>query len=144
MSASCSSPLAGMRESGIKMSFEFLAENDILVMTLHGKYTYEDSLPIREQSVQLMHKHKLRLILVDLRDAYLDFSTYEFFEFCISFQQRFPPDTRHAVVYSTRYDDVSNLAFAENVSRNRGIILKIFTDVDEARAWLRSGIAANT
>jgi hypothetical protein len=42
-------------------------------------------------------------------------------------------ETRHAVVVRSLTPDVR---FYENVSVNRGQIVRVFTDIDEARAWL--------
>jgi hypothetical protein len=45
----------------------------------------------------------------------------------------FPPRTKRAFVFS---EDAKDYQFFETVSVNRGQLVKIFEDIDEALAWL--------
>lgn len=122
------------------MTVTFHLDNDILIMTLTGNWSLPDAVPTRAESAQLQRKHNIRSILVDVRKARIELSTLELFDFCASFQSTFLPGTRHAVLYSHEDHDLSDITFAENVSRNRGVIMKMFTDHNDALEWLHANV----
>jgi hypothetical protein len=122
---------------GLAMPATFRVDDDVLIMTLEGPYSLQDSFSAQAESAQFQRAHNIRSILVDMRNAHFELSTIELFDFCVSFHDAFFPGTRHAVLYSTDSNSISDAEFVENVARNRGIIMKMFNVHDEAQAWLR-------
>jgi len=76
---------------------------------------------------------------IDARSAEFSISTTENFWFTASFADVFPRDVRHAVVLSPGDRGHENIRFGEVVAANRGIPLRMFTDVEDARCWLCGG-----
>ena len=120
------------------MSVEFRLENTILIMEVRGTLSIHDMRGVRAESADLTAEHGLSKLLVDIREAGLAITATEIFEFMASFGDLFPASTKHAVVYSPEAFDPENAAFGEMVAANRGIPIRMFTDMDEARRWLLS------
>ena len=118
------------------MTVNYHTEQGILVVTLVGDLSQQDALRVQQEASKRQKEHGIRGILVDARLARSRMSTIDRFELLSSFQERFSSTTKHAVVYSPGNHDLSEVTFAENVAFNRGVRLKMFTDIDEARDWL--------
>lgn len=119
------------------MPVTFRIDDGILIMTLTGNWSLQDSFAARAESAQLQRTHGIQSILVDMRNAHSELSTIELFDFFASFQDVYIPGTKHAVLDSEKTHTLADAQFAETVARNRGIIMKMFHEYDEALAWLR-------
>lgn len=119
------------------MSVRYHTEEHILVVTLDGDLSKQDASRAHREASKRQKDDGIQGILVDARLARSQMSTAERFELLSSFQEMFSSITRHAVVYSPGHD-LSEVRFAENVAFNRGVCLKMFTDINDARSWLGS------
>jgi hypothetical protein len=73
--------------------------------------------------------------LMDHREVKLSMSIVDLFYLpMVASKIGVPRSSRIAVVYSTQEDDYR---FIENVGRNRGFNVRVFTDVDEGIKWLK-------
>lgn len=118
------------------MTILFQIEQNILIMTITGTCTINGVEQARTQSAAMCKEADITHELIDICDAEIHFSTLEIFEFITSFADVFPRHTKHAVVFSPTTFDSEKSRFAETVANNHGIIMKMFTDLDEATRWL--------
>jgi len=118
------------------MTVDYHTEKSILVITLVGDLLKQDALRVQREASKRQKENGTRGILIDARLARSRLSTIDRFEFYSSFQEVYSSGTKHAVVYSPGNHDLSEITFAENVTFNRGVCLKMFTDIDEARDWM--------
>ena len=113
-------------------------ENGIMVMTFSGCVSKQEALSAREEASLRQMKDGVRAYLVDIRNAQIPISTTDLYDFFASLNAAFDFRTRHAVLYSPEKNDLADIAFGENMSVNRGIFLRVFSQKAEALAWLNN------
>ena len=120
------------------MPHEFSYDADTGVLTARVSGIVDKSLV--KQIADDMHaetvKHKCTRFLNDYRTAYIDLSTLDVFGLPKLIESMgTDPTSRHAIVVKGMSPI---LRFFETVTRNRGENVRIFTGMDQARAWLVS------
>lgn len=118
------------------MSVKYHTEGHILVVTLVGDLSKQDLMQSHREASERQKENGIRGILVDGRLARSRVSTAERFNLVCSLQEMYSLVTKHAVVYTPGHHDPEEATFAENVATNRGVRLKMFTDIGDARVWL--------
>ena len=117
---------------------EYQVDHPILIITVSGIYADKDAGSAQAEASRLVKENKLTGVLVDLREAKIQMSIYEIYEGTASHRDKFPIETKHAIVVPVNNQILKDVKFSENVAINRGIKEKSFTDFDEAIKWLRS------
>ena len=84
----------------------------------------------------IMFEQGLRRVLVDIREAAIDDSAVDLLEFNSSHYDVLPRGCRIGVVAHLDATSAPACRFAETVAFNRGIAMRVFTDDEEALAWL--------
>jgi len=95
----------------------------------HGKLVFE-----------LGQKHKTKNILLDQRELNSPSEHIELQEFLTFVMKKLPPevtDMRFAIVGQQQHEEVND--FGELYGENRGMKVKTFVDIDEARNWMSVG-----
>jgi len=109
-------------------------EADIIRVHLQGRI---DSRNLKMATSKLVEKMALcncHRFLIDHREVKLSMSTVDLFYLpMVASNIGVSHSSRIAVVYSTHESDYR---FIENVGRNQGFNVKIFTDMDEGVKWL--------
>ncbi len=118
------------------MPTSFRTEKGILFVTITGKLSLDHALEARAETAEIVKGQAVRRVLGDIRNADVDVSTNDIFQCTAALADLFPSDTKHAVVFSSETCSREDAAFAENVAMNRGVLLKMFSQLDEARDWL--------
>lgn len=84
--------------------------------------------------------HELHKFLVDDREMVPDLSTLELHQLPdILERMGLGKRDRVAVVYCERSPKAEDFRFFENTAINRGFDIRLFTDLNQATDWLRSG-----
>lgn len=89
---------------------------------------------------QLGQKHNTRNILLDQRELHFPSEHIKLQEFLTFVMKNLPPeviDMRFAIVGQKHHEDVND--FGELYGDNRGMKVKTFVDIDEARNWMSVG-----
>lgn len=119
------------------MSYSMKSERGIVWVRHTGELRVDEAKTARKETGILVAEHGVHKVLVDLREATLSQTTMDLYDFGSSYGDVFPQDTRVAVVYSPEKTSSSDDAeFAENVARNRGALVRMFTEMGEAIDWL--------
>jgi hypothetical protein len=107
----------------------------ILEIVITGEVTKNDLKNVDEEMVTLLKTAETRFMLVDLRAMKRCFGTFETY----SHVHNTPPEIRRvdAAIVDLE-ENADHQSFHETAARNAGILLKWFTDIDAARAWLKS------
>lgn len=95
----------------------------------HGKLVFE-----------LGQQHKSKNILLDRRELYSPSDHNELSEFLSFVMKKLPPkvnDMRFAICGQPQHKEVND--FGELFGGNRGMQVKTFVDIDEARNWMSVG-----
>jgi hypothetical protein len=114
----------------------FRTEKGILFVTITGHRTLHPVLAALADSVEITKERGIRRVLVDIRNAGLHVSTNDIFQFASSLVDVCSRDTRPAIVFSPETYAPEDARFTENVAVNRGVLLKTFTELSDARDWL--------
>lgn len=117
------------------ISFSFQLDNDILSVFAEGKDDHSQdvihyAMAIRDEAI----RQNTKKILCDERNlvyALGTFNTYEVAEFT---SYNVPKVAKVAIVCNP--ENLSEANFYETVVVNRGLELKVFTDMEAARNWL--------
>lgn len=113
-------------------------EEDIVFIRFYEVSTLEENIKARDAVIQMCRDSGINLILADWRDAKADatISKKDLYDFGSSWQPNM--SYRIATVVSVDEKTRHDIEFADTVAYNRGLISKIFQNVDEAIDWLRS------
>jgi hypothetical protein len=104
---------------------------DVIELSFEGVIEAEELLETRMRMRAMFEKHGEMSSLVDIRDMEFGMSTSQIYEFASTIKN--PVGLRIAMV--ARPDD-ANARFFENVAHNKGVPLRLFTDYDQALAFL--------
>lgn len=116
---------------------EHEAELGIVRATYFGRVTAEEFKAGTLETISLMAKHRINLLLIDDSELEITVSTNEIFE-----MPQFYEDvsairsTRWALVHPADPTAIKHFRFYENVCRNRGWPVKLFSDHQAALDWL--------
>jgi len=120
------------------MPCELSYEEDSGILTARVSGIVDKSLvqPMAAAMRAETEKHKCTRFLNDYRTAYIDLSTLDVFGMPKLIESMgTDPRSRHAIVVKGM---TAIVRFFETVTRNRGENVRVFTDMDKARAWLLS------
>jgi hypothetical protein len=120
------------------MSYEIsdVEEQGFVRVVYDGELDLDELVRSRSESMVAMQAKGLRRVLVEMGGAVDRLSTADRYEFVSSHGSVVPPATRIAVVANDRNLHLPDRNLIENVARNRGIDLRLFREVREARSWL--------
>lgn len=118
------------------MPAEIRIDGDIATVVFRGITSYPEAYEVRQRGAEMTRSRRVWKFLVDMREVTLDPSLLDMYLFTSSLADVFPPEARHAVVYSPAAFDPDRASFNESVARNRGVRLRMFTRPEEAREWL--------
>lgn len=110
-------------------------KGDLLCVRAWGR---DDSLEdVKRYGVAVLEKARLQnctRILCDERELEYAIGTLDTYEYARFLAQKAPRVGRVAIV--CRPEQIENGEFWETVAVNRGLKVRMYTDIDEARAWL--------
>ena len=118
------------------MAVETTVENGLLVVTVTERWTKEKATAVQAEAARLLAGKPVRGMLIDVRAGRLDGSTLDAFDVITAHLQQLPTALRIAGVLSAEDAVLPTARFAENVAYNRGIPLRVFTEVQSAKDWL--------
>jgi hypothetical protein len=121
------------------MSTDFKIENDILIITVVGKWSGDNAGHTHGMVSNFLKSQGVTNIILDAREALLDASTWEIFEVTSQHADIFPAGTRHAIIVSSDSTITDDIKFGQNVASNRGLKMKTFHDMNSAIKWLKDG-----
>jgi len=112
-------------------------EDGIVEIVHTGQMSINEATESRTEAAATMAEHDLRLVLADVSATDHSKSTTDLYKFNASHYEVFPSFTRLAVVIPPDPDNAKPAEFAQTVAVNRGIMMKIFLDREDAMSWLK-------
>lgn len=117
-------------------------EAGYILVVCEGNLTLNDINEVFQQGAALAISRSCSLVLSDFRKMYLTLSVLDVYKLPEYFASRMRQMKASANKFKRalvlRTDQVAKYKFFETVSVNRSQDVRIFTDMDEARAWLLS------
>lgn len=119
----------------ISVKFEF-KENFLKVISSGKDENLEE---VKEYGIKVLKKAILtdsKKVLIDERELEHNLSTFDTFESAKFITENTPKFAKVALVCN--HKNLPDAKFWETVSFNRGLTVKVFTDIQEAEVWLNS------
>ncbi len=120
----------------MSFSCELNRDKKYVICIMSDKMTLDDHQLVRERAAALLKEQGWNRLLVDARSIDAEMSLTEDYQFTESHRNNLPVTIHLAVIH--RPQETERFRFIETVAVNRGQNMKIFTDADEAVAWLTS------
>jgi len=120
------------------MSYDIRYDSEMgyVILSIRGKVTVERIRELAPQVARMLQETNCRRLLNDMRAAVIDVSVVNLYSSPqIMDESGIMRDTRRALLLPAHFKDAR---FLEDVTRNRGHNLMVFTDADEAKEWLLS------
>jgi len=116
-------------------NIKYDSERDCVIGNFSGKLDKKAIKEYAEKIETTISKHDCNIFLHDMREADLDFSTFEIYNLpWISDESGFKLLWKGAIVASRQ---VTDYKFFETLANNRGYQVKVFGDPDRAMHWLK-------
>lgn len=116
-------------------TIEHLAEDEIILLKSKGQMNVPSANAMVKELAEAAAKNHCFRHLIDHRETIFAFHILDYYE---------RPSVNEGLGVSRRFQTAmvfsqftKDTRFMENVFRNRGYNLRHFTDVDEAKAWLK-------
>ena len=119
----------------MEYTIEHEKPHGVCVVRVSGEHRRpEDSIVLQEVARNIRSESGCKRFLYDMRHANITGSTMDtFFTGTSPAEKQFERDFRIALVYSGSMTDHN---FMETVVVNRGYILRVFSDLEDATSWL--------
>ena len=113
---------------------------DCIVSSIKGIIDFELAGNFTRDAARAIREHNCSRLLGDFRRATTNLSVLEIDDAAqlvleVSLESGVPPSFRRAIVVARDLEDYS---FFQSASRIRHHNIRVFTDIDEAKAWLSS------
>ncbi|MBO6794626.1 MAG: hypothetical protein JJ895_11995 [Balneolaceae bacterium] len=118
------------------MAVEFTPTKDYLYIDVNGVWDLETAKITQNNAMELMGKHDLSKLILDISKVENQFTFPEVNEINMRVPEIFPPHFIHAIIFS--YDVFSKLEieYTDTMSFNRGVNIKLFKKFEAAEEWL--------
>lgn len=123
----------------MSIQYEIQVHTDHVCMVCEGDYVLTDALHIIQTALETADRNKLLKILFDWRNVQGQLTTmqrYELAEQGASLYAKMPAAGRILIAMVNNEETVDPERFGEEVAINRGVPLKVTTDMQEALMWL--------
>ena len=122
--------------SQTEFSFSTSENEEIFEVAITGTVTRETLDQLHKEMIKLLERQDFKALLVDVRELKGDQDTFA----AAYFRTRsIPPEyVRAPAAMVDSNDDVEYISFYETTAANVGYSWKWFTDIEAARAWLKS------
>jgi len=113
---------------------EVMEEAGYVTVVLSGDVSRDEHESSTQEASQALTATNCKRLLVDATEANHRMSVGENYDFASALRTRHPLGIHIAVLVLKQ--DFDYLKFVENVARNRGVDLVVFTEQDQALEWL--------
>lgn len=118
------------------ISFTTRVEDGVLYVTASGfDESLEDTQKYSYAVIQASKQTGVKKVLCDERQLDYQLSTIDLYVLAEFIVEHAPVMAKVALVSNERYK--SDIQFWEIVSQNRGLVVKVFFDLEEAKAWIK-------
>jgi len=117
------------------IAYSFHPEKNFLLVTASGfDESLEDTIGYGMAVLEASLEHQCTRVLCDERDLEYRLGTIDTFQLAETAVQAAPKLARIAIV--TEPENLESASFYETVAKNRGLSVKVFQEMEKARAWL--------
>lgn len=111
----------------------------MLRVTGHGVLGGDQIRTMSHEVIDAIHRRGLTHVLVDCRELQPNIDTIDIYRLPELYRERaLDRAVRVAIVANPQSDKMPDFKFYETVSYNTGYQIRLFTDMDAARQWLKA------
>jgi hypothetical protein len=122
----------------MKWTIEYLEEDKIIYLKASGILNGEEIRQMAIEIAQAMVEHEAHLILSNCTEMIPDITKLDIDELPrIMSQNGFTRKDKHALVININSEKLDNFAFYKASSKVQNYRVKLFTDIDTAKEWLK-------
>ena len=115
-------------------SIDIVKDANYVRLSLNGELSIEDHETARADIAHALTENGWDKLLIDAVHVETKMSALDHFDFTVDHPLHLPVNLRTAIIHHP--DATERFRFIENVARNRGMRLRIFTEHVQARDWL--------
>jgi hypothetical protein len=115
-------------------TIDLVKDSKYISLLFTGEVTMNDVEKARDEVDIALNANSWNRLLVDISLTKMKMSFLEHFKFTSEHQSHFPKGGQLALV--VRQDEMGYYKFIEDVSKNRGVNLKLFSEKTQACNWL--------
>ncbi|MBZ0179072.1 MAG: hypothetical protein K8F36_07260 [Melioribacteraceae bacterium] len=117
------------------IEFKYQIKDEIIFSTASGNVKEVEEVKAYGKSlIDLCKKNKLNKVISDERNVKYSLSQIELYSLATYYRELLNTVIKSAIV--CRDEEFDNTHFWETVSVNRGLNVKVFTDIKKARRWV--------
>ncbi len=117
------------------IEFNIKSNGDLLHVVARGNDdNLQDVQNYQMAIIQHGLKNNTRYVLCDERDLEYRLNTFDIYESAKYVSEYAPKFVRIALVFNKKY--AKDISFFEDVVVNRGLMMRVFDDIDKAKKWL--------
>ena len=129
----------------MRWEIDYLKEDDIVVVNTSGIITWEDNKQMSRKALAASIRHGTNRVLVDHRAIQPNLSVLQIDNLPGMFREiGIGPECRVAVLFDPASPRSSNFTFFQHVSIIASLQCRVFSELVEALAWLKSGSLAKS
>lgn len=118
------------------MAASFKQEGNLIYLKIEGLVTLEDGKKMQDETQKFVETTDCDKVLIDITKMSHEYKFSEIMQIFGRIPEIFPKNVKHAIVFSKTTFDVAIAKFSEDFSFNRGINIRFFETVEDARSWL--------
>ncbi len=129
-----------MALAGVSIAFEFRVHADHVELECTGTYTFESTLEVYSRAFEIATREGRSAVLVDSRQVTGAPPTLmDRFQLGVHIAElQAGPGLRTRFALVGHEPMIHPQRFGEVIAKSRGAIARVFTDLDEALAWIKS------
>ncbi len=130
-----------MENNDADFNVETIDGNDFITLIASGNYTLERAINLCKLSIDTCVIYNKQKIIVDICKVTGNVPFFERYQYAEALAQY---KVKHALAISSkiallgREPLIDKNRFGETVAVNRGVNIKVFTEIDKALAWLKN------
>ncbi len=118
---------------------DYLEEDNIVQVKTNGHLRWEDKKKLSQETLAAGREKNARAFLIDHKDATFALSVLEIDKLPDMFKALgFGPEDKMAILFSSDSAKNSLFKFFQNVFYLNSLQIRVFTDPNEATAWLKA------
>ncbi len=110
-------------------------QDECVFLTYEGEMPLVEIIAARYEAHSLLEKRHWNRIIVDISQLRSTLTDRALFELASGLSLDLPQSVRVALV--TNPEQVGHAKFFENIARNDGVFMTLFSDEDQATAWVK-------
>ena len=130
-----------MQKTNSQFDIEINAEDDFLLLSARGNYSLSKANNLCKVAIDNGLSHNKSKILIDITDitgSIPFFDRFQFSDFLYNYIRKHALGKVNRIAVVGKEPIVDKERFGETVAKNRGVNVRVFTDMSQASVWINN------